>query len=225
MKPPSTFDRAPDVDRAFEPGAVAHLDALLHHHGAVAHVEHHARLDRGAHDHDLRRGRPAPGCPRGSRWRAPPEIGAVLGQEALERGDQVEGAAEQQAVDLERLAPLVRPLPPLACRHDPADRPVAVVQPAHRARARGPGIAIAGRREPGGRRPPPGPRSAPAAAPAARRPRGTARRAGRGSPSRPPGRPPPTAPAPATTPARSSATGRTPANGAHAAPGSSGSSR
>ena len=160
MKPPSSLVSGADVERALEPGAVPHLDAWLEHDGALAHVEHHARLDRRAEHDDVGRVAQDEAALGHAGRRRRPKVGAVVGEEPLERGDEIERAPEQEPVDLDaprphRVGPFHRSpagtiqptvAPPMGepPRRRPVDRQ-----------------AIAGGREPRARRRSPGRRSAP----------------------------------------------------------------
>ena len=119
-----------DVERAFEPGAAPDLRPFVHHDRAAAGVEHDARLDERPEDHHLRRFADDDGPARNLVPAGREVVGAVHGQEVLERGEQVVGAVEHQSVHLLSVAVVVRPLPALPLVHDPGDGGALVGQPA-----------------------------------------------------------------------------------------------
>ena len=210
------------VKRTLQAGAVADFDAFVQHDGAVTHIEDHARLDRGVEaDHVARIAQHDASFRHRLAWRAS-EIGAVLRQEPLQSRDEVPGAAQADAVDLGRRATVAGTLPRRARRHDPAHGRALVDQASD---ARLDGDRGAARRKPGcghDRR---------AFHPA----RGPARRLVQLAEPRRHARPRIAVASCCSAashrsrirqiPARSSATGRTPANGAQAGSAASGSSR
>ena len=109
----------PEIQRALEPGACAHLRPLIEHHRAVAHVEDDPRLHLRPHDdhfggiaeHDapVRNVIPALG----------EEVGTVRRQQVLQGGEEIIGPVQHEPVDLRGLAGFVRLVPFLAGLDDP----------------------------------------------------------------------------------------------------------
>ena len=132
MNPPRTFEFGADEHRALEPRAVPHLHAGFEHDRTLADVEHHARLDRGAHDDHVCRVAEYDAALRHAAGRRPAKVGAVLAQEPLECRDQIEATAEQKPFHFDGVTPLLRAFPPLAGWNQPRDRGPAVRQPPYR---------------------------------------------------------------------------------------------
>jgi hypothetical protein len=120
-----------DVRGTFESAAVPDLGALIHDDSSVPHVENNARFYCSTQAYEV-------GWisqDQASFWnrvtRGRQKVGAVIGQEMVERGEEIEGPSKAEPVNFERGSFLVGTTPPLAVGYHPADRFVSVNETAY----------------------------------------------------------------------------------------------
>jgi hypothetical protein len=95
---------------------------LIEHDGSIANIEHDTRLHHGTEAYEVSGIAQYHTALRHAVVGRSQEVGAVRGQENLERSEKVVRSLETNSIDLLRRPLIVRPGPLVSGGYDPADR-------------------------------------------------------------------------------------------------------